>query len=446
MATVAAPDRTKAPALGAESTVFAILAAISFCHMLNDTVQSLMLAIYPMLKASFQLSFAQVGLITLAFQLTASLLQPLVGLYTDRRPKPYSLVLGMGLSLAGLLLLATADHYATILAAAALIGMGSSVFHPESSRVARLASGGRHGLAQSLFQVGGNLGSALGPVLAAFIVLPNGQGSIGWFSLLALLGMAVLWHVGGWYRRLRLAAATAGGKPQGRDVGGRPALPRRTVVVSLAILGALMFSKFFYTASLSSYYTFYLMATFGLPAETAQLYLFVFLFAMAAGTFVGGPVGDRFGRKWVIWVSILGVLPFTLALPYASLPWTLVLSVVIGFVLASAFSAILVYGQELLPGRVGLIAGLFFGLAFGMGGLGAAFLGWLADQTSIRFVYQVCSFLPAIGLLTAFLPRLEDQRTADGAAEPPTPASVAASSTTSASGSTSTASARAGSR
>jgi MFS transporter, FSR family, fosmidomycin resistance protein len=408
MATVAAPDHAKAPALGAESTVFAILAAISFCHMLNDTVQSLMLAIYPMLKASFRLSFAQVGLITLAFQLTASLLQPLVGLYTDRRPKPYSLVLGMGLSLAGLLLLATAGHYATILAAAALIGMGSSVFHPESSRVARLASGGRHGLAQSLFQVGGNLGSALGPLLAAFLVLPNGQGSIGWFSLLALLGMAVLWRVGGWYQRLRLAAGTAAaGKPRTTRAETRPALPRRTVLLSLAILGALMFSKFFYTASLSSYYTFYLMATFRLPAETAQLYLFVFLFAMAAGTFLGGPIGDRFGRKWVIWASILGVLPFTLALPYASLPWTVALSVVIGFVLASAFSAILVYGQELVPGRVGLIAGLFFGIAFGMGGLGAAALGWLADQTSIGFVYHICSFLPTIGLLTAFLPRLE---------------------------------------
>jgi FSR family fosmidomycin resistance protein-like MFS transporter len=402
----AARPAAAAPADDQAATVFAVLGAVSSCHLLNDTVQSLIPAIYPMLKAGFGLSFAQVGLITLTFQLTASLLQPLVGAYTDRHPKPYSLVLGMGLSLAGLLLLASADRYALLLVAAALVGMGSSVFHPESSRVARLASGGRHGLAQSLFQVGGNLGSSLGPLLAAFIVLPRGQGSIAWFSLVALLGMAVLWGVGGWYRRHRIA--TAKRPPAARPA--RPALPRRTVVLSLLILGALMFSKFFYTASISSYYAFYLMARFGLEAETAQLYLFGFLFAMAAGTLIGGPVGDRFGRKLVIWVSILGVLPFTLALPHANLFWTAVLSGIIGLVLASAFSAILVYAQELVPGRVGTIAGLFFGLAFGMGGIGAALLGGLADRTGIAFVYHLCSFLPAIGLLTAFLPRLEVAR------------------------------------
>ena len=394
------PSAAVATATDGQGTVFAILWAISFCHMLNDTVQSLIPAIYPMLKSDFALSFAQVGLITFTFQLTASLLQPLVGAYTDRHPKPFSLVIGMGLSLLGLLLLAWAHRYGLLLVAAALVGMGSSVFHPESSRVARLASGGQHGLAQSLFQVGGNLGSSLGPLLAAFIVLPAGQGSVAWFSLVALLAMTVLFRVGLWYQDHRRAAA------------GRPAavlpdrLPRRTVVVSLLILGALMFSKFFYTASIGSYYVFYLMDRFALPAETAQLYLFGFLFAMAAGTLIGGPVGDRIGRKLVIWVSILGVLPFTLLLPMANLFWTAVLSGIIGLVLASAFSAILVFAQELVPGRVGMIAGLFFGLAFGMAGIGAALLGWLADHTSIAFVYRICSFLPALGLLTVFLPAL----------------------------------------
>jgi FSR family fosmidomycin resistance protein-like MFS transporter len=408
MATTApAPHQGLARAQGGEDTVFAILLAISFCHMLNDTVQSLIPAIYPMLKSGFQLSFAQIGLITLTFQLTASLLQPLVGLYTDHRPQPYSLVLGMGLSLAGLLLLSTAGQYGTLLVAAALVGMGSSVFHPESSRVARMASGGRHGLAQSVFQVGGNLGSSLGPLLAAFIVLPNGQSSIAWFSLVALLAMAVLGAVGRWYQLHRRGSA---GKAKARAADAHPALPRRRVIVSLVILGCLTFSKYFYMASMANYFTFYLMSTFQLPAETAQVYLFVFLFAVAAGTVIGGPIGDRFGRKWVIWVSVLGVLPFTLALPYASLFGTAVLSVVIGLVLASAFSAILVYAQELVPGKVGMIAGLFFGLAFGMGGLGAALLGWLADLTSIGFVFKVCSFLPLIGLLTAFLPHLEDKR------------------------------------
>lgn len=403
-----ASGRVAAPAAlaaGDRKIVFRVLGAVSFCHLLNDTVQSLIPAIYPMLKTDFGLSFAQIGLITFTFQLTASLLQPLVGAYTDRHPMPYSLVLGMGLSLLGLVLLATAHHYGLLLVAAAFVGMGSSVFHPESSRVARLASGGRHGLAQSLFQVGGNLGSSLGPLLAAFIVLPHGQGSVGWFSLVTLLAMAVLWQVGAWYRRHHPPAAKRSSAPLPQR------LPRRTVVVTLLILGALMFSKFFYVVSIGSYYTFYLMDRFGLPAETAQLYLFGFLFAMAAGTLIGGPVGDRFGRRPVIWASILGVLPFTLLLPSANLFWTSALSGVIGLILASAFSAILVFAQELVPGRVGTIAGLFFGLAFGMAGIGAAVLGWLADQTSIAFVYRVCSFLPAIGLLTVFLPKLE-QRTA----------------------------------
>lgn len=401
---VAGPVAT-AGTTGEPATIFGVLGAVSFCHMLNDTVQSLISAIYPMLKADFGLSFAQVGLITFTFQLTASLLQPLVGAYTDRHPMPYSLVLGMALSLLGLLLLATAHRYDLLLAAAALVGMGSAVFHPESSRVARLASGGRHGLAQSLFQVGGNLGSSLGPLLAAFVVLPLGQGSVGWFSLVALLAMIVLWQVGTWYRRHHHDAVKRPRRPMPEP------LPRRTVALALLILGALMFSKFFYVVSITSYYTFYLMGRFALSAEVAQLYLFGFLFAMAAGTLIGGPVGDRFGRKPVIWASILGVLPFTLLLPSANLFWTAVLSGVVGLVIASAFSTILVFAQDLVPGRVGTISGLFFGLAFGMAGIGAAALGWLADHTSVTFVYRVCSFLPAIGLLTAFLPRIE-RRTA----------------------------------
>ncbi|HEY1950486.1 MAG TPA: MFS transporter [Bryobacteraceae bacterium] len=380
-----------------EKTLFSILAAISFCHLLNDMVQSLIPAIYPILKSSFHLDFGQIGLITLTYQLTASLLQPLVGLYTDRRPYPYSLPIGMAFSLTGLLLLAMAPSFGMLLFAAAMVGMGSSVFHPESSRVARMASGGQHGLAQSLFQVGGNAGSSLGPLAAAFIVLPRGQGSIAWFSLATLLGIFVLTNVGAWYkkqaRRVKAKVASTA-----------PTLDRKKIIWALLVLVALVFSKYFYLASLSSYYTFFLISKFGLSVRSAQMHLFLFLAAVAAGTIIGGPVGDRFGRRLVIWCSILGVLPFTLVLPIANLFWTEVLSVVIGVVLASAFSAILVYAQELVPGRVGMISGIFFGFAFGMGGIGAAVLGQIADATSIEFVYRVCSFLPLIGLLTAFLP------------------------------------------
>ena len=401
---------TSAPASLTEPkrAAFLVLGAISFCHLLNDMMQSLLPAIYPMLKANFGLSFGQVGLITLAFQSTASLLQPMVGLYTDHRPQPFSLAIGMGFTLAGLLLLSAAGTFPALLVAAALAGIGSSVFHPESSRVARMASGGRHGLAQSVFQVGGNLGSSLGPLLAAFLVVPRGQSSIAWCSLIALTGMVLLFRVGRWsaHWRPRMAQAAAARAAGVRDTG----LPRRRVAVSLAILAVLIFSKYFYLAGLHSYYTFYLISKFGVSVQSAQLRLFVFLGSIAAGTILGGPIGDRIGAKYVIWGSILGVLPFTLALPYANLFWTGVLTVVIGLILASAFSAILVYAQELVPGQVGTIAGLFFGFAFGVAGIGAAALGRLADRTSIEFVYKVCSFLPLIGVLTAFLPDLETGR------------------------------------
>jgi len=392
----------------AESTTFVVLAGLSFCHMLNDMLQSLVPAIYPMLKAAFALSFTQVGLITLTTQLTASLLQPLVGLYTDRRPMPYSLALGMGFTFFGMLLLGTAASYPVLLAAAALIGMGSSVFHPESSRIARLASGGRHGLAQSLFQVGGNAGSAIGPLLAAVIVLPRGQGSAGWFSVAALLAMLVLARVGAWYKNTGMVR----GKARARGAEGAPVLSRGRVAGAITILLVLIFSKYFYLSSLTSYYTFYLISHFGVSVGSAQVHLFVFLAAVAVGTIIGGPIGDRIGRKYVIWVSILGVLPFTLALPHANLFWTGVLSVPIGLVLASAFSAIVVYAQELVPGKVGMVSGLFFGFAFGMGGIGAAVLGAVADRTSITFVYQVCAFLPLLGLLTGLLPNLDTGRRA----------------------------------
>lgn len=388
-----------------EATVVSILIAASVCHCLNDTIQSLLPAIYPILKQSFALDFGEIGLITFVFQATASLLQPFVGLFTDRRPQPFSLPIGMGFTLVGLLFLSVAPSYWMLLIAAALVGMGSSIFHPESSRVARLASGGRHGLAQSLFQVGGNTGAALGPLLAAFIVVPHGRGSIAWFSAIALLAMFILWRLGIWYRdhRARMAA-----RPKQPAV--RAELPRQKVVAALVVLVLLVFSKHFYLSSLSSYYTFFLIDKFHVSVPAAQIYLFVFLFSAAVGTFVGGPIGDRFGRKYVIWASILGALPFTLALPYVDLPWTIALSVVIGLVISSAFSTIVVYAQELVPGRVGMISGLFFGLAFGVGGLGAAVLGQLADFTSIEFVYHVCSFLPAIGLLTVFLPNLKRVR------------------------------------
>jgi len=388
-----------------ERTAFAVLAAISFSHLLNDTIQSLIPAIYPILKSTFSLSFTQVGLLTLALMLTASLLQPLVGLYTDRRPTPYALVIGMAFSLVGLLALSVAGTFSMLLAAAALVGIGSAVFHPESSRVARMASGGRHGLAQSVFQVGGNVGSSFGPLLAAFLVVPRGQSSIGWCSLLALPAIAILWKVGRWSRTQHSAASA---RVTNRSSADRPsAFSRRQIGWSLAILAALIFSKYFYLASLNTYYTFYLIHKFHVSVRSAQIHLFVFLGAVAIGTVLGGPLGDRFGRKYVIWGSILGVLPFTLLLPHANLLWTSVLTVPIGVILASAFSAIVVYAQELVPGRVGLISGVFFGFAFGMGGLGAAALGQLADAIGIESVYQVCAFLPAIGLLAAFLPHVD---------------------------------------
>jgi FSR family fosmidomycin resistance protein-like MFS transporter len=391
-----------------ESAVLAVLFAISFCHLLNDMMQSLLPAIYPLLKQNFALDFGQIGLITLTFQITASLLQPLVGIWTDRHPMPWSLATGMGFTLSGLLLLAHADSFPLLLCAAALIGSGSSVFHPESSRVARMASGGRHGFAQSVFQVGGNVGSASGPLLAAFIVMPRGQGSIAWFAIAALVAIALLARIGAWYRA-NVGAHRAAAKEQRAN-----RLPRRTVAVTLLVLGVLIFSKYFYLASISSYYTFYLMQKFQLSAGQAQLHLFVFLGAVAAGTLVGGPVGDRIGRRYVIWGSILGVLPFTLLLPHADLFWTTLLTIVIGLILASAFSAIIVYAQELVPGRTGVIAGLFFGFAFGMGGLGAAVLGELADHVGIESVYALCAWLPALGLFAWFLPSPRKASAASG--------------------------------
>ena len=382
---------------------FPILISLSASHMMNDTMQSVIQALYPMFRQSYQLSYGQIGLITLAFQLTASILQPLVGLYTDRRPLPYSLTAGMGSTLIGLLLLSRADSFLFILGAAALVGIGSSVFHPESSRVARMASGGRFGFAQALFQVGGNTGSSLGPLLAAFVVVPLGQHSVGYIALIALVGMAVLFNVGRWYSgNLHLLRPKAT-----RLAEGVAALSRRKVLSALAILMALMFSKFVYLASLGTYFTFYLIHKFGVSVQAAQIDLFVFLASGAVGTFLGGPIGDRIGRKHLIWGSILGVLPFTLALPFVGYAWTMILVVPIGLILSSAFSAIVVFAQDLVPGKIGLISGMFFGLAFGLGGLGAAGLGMLADARGIDFVYRVCAFLPAIGLLTAFLPDMQ---------------------------------------
>ena len=387
---------------GPDVTTFSIILALSFSHFLNDMIQSLVPALYPMLKGSYGLSFAQIGLITLTMQVASSVLQPAVGLFADHRPQPYSLAVGMGITLIGLLLLAGASSYPLLLVAATMVGAGSAVFHPEASRVARMASGGRHGLAQSLFQVGGNVGSSLGPILAAFIVIPKGQSSIGWFSTAALLAMAVLFLVGNWHWKERAAPP----RVRPTHAAERTALPRGTVAWSLAILLALVFSKTFYQTSLSTYYTFYLISKFGLSIGQAQIYLFVFLAAVALGTLIGGPLGDRIGRKSVIWGSILGVVPFTLALPHADLLWTAILSVVIGLTLASASSAIIVYAFDLVPGKIGTVAGLFFGLSFGLAGVGAVALGWLADATSIDFVYQICAFLPLIGLLTIFLPDL----------------------------------------
>jgi FSR family fosmidomycin resistance protein-like MFS transporter len=389
------PDKTTE-----EKTMFRVLAAVSFCHVLNDMMQSLLPSIYPILKSSFHLNFTQIGFITLTFQITASLLQPVIGHYTDRKPMPYSLPIGMVFTLVGLLLLAIAPTFPLLLLAAALIGMGSAVFHPESSRVARMASGGKHGFAQSFFQVGGNTGSAIGPLLAVFIILPHGQIGSAWFSIAALIGILVLVRVSRWYK----AHLTHLQNKPAKHAEESAALPRQQVITAIAVLIALIFSKYFYLAGLTSYYTFYLISKFHVSVQSSQLHLFAFLAAVAAGTLIGGPVGDRVGRKSVIWCSILGVLPFTLVLPYANLFWTGVLSIIIGFVIASAFSAILVYAQDLVPGRVGMISGLFFGFAFGMGGIGAAVLGKLADMTSIVFVYKVCAYLPAIGLLTGLLP------------------------------------------
>lgn len=399
------PDQP-APPLEIQSTVYKILLAISFCHLLNDLMQSLLPAIYPLLKSNLGLDFRQIGLVTLTNQFTAALLQPVIGSYTDKHPKPYSLAIGMGFTLLGLVLIAFANSFIVLLCAAALVGMGSSVFHPESSRIARMASGGQHGLAQSVFQVGGNFGASIGPLLAAFIVIPYGQHSVSWFSVAAVLAIGVLMYVGRWYAQVGLANL----RKQGAVEHAHATLSSRQVKIALGILVALIFSKYFYLASLTSYYTFYLIEKFGVSVQSAQLHLFVLLGSVAAGTVIGGPVGDRIGRKYVIWGSIVGALPFTMMLPYANLFWTGVLTVVIGVIIASAFSAILVYAQELVPGKIGMISGLFFGLAFGMGGIGAAVLGWLADLTSIEFVYHICAFLPVIGLLTVFLPDVEGER------------------------------------
>jgi len=401
----AATTPSPAPATAARvaTTSFGVLGAISTSHLINDMMQSLILAMYPILKGDFHLSFGQIGLITLTFQLTASLLQPMIGLYTDKRPQPYSLPVGMCCTLCGLLLLAFAPNYGTVLAAAALVGMGSAIFHPESSRIARLASGGRHGLAQSVFQVGGNTGSAVGPLIAAAVVVPFGQRSIAWFGLAALLGIVLLLQVSRWYAAQQ-RATTAGAGHAGRKVAVAP-YPPKVVARAIAVLLVLIFSKYFYVAGLSSFYTFYLIEKFGLSVQSAQIHLFVFLLASAGGTLLGGPIGDRIGRKPVIWFSILGVAPFALLLPHANLFWTTALTIAIGLILSSAFSAILVYAQELMPGRVGAVSGLFFGFAFGMGGLGAAVLGMLADQTSIEYVYRSIAWLPLLGVVAVFLPR-----------------------------------------
>lgn len=386
-------------------TIFPVLWAVSFCHLLNDMMQALLPAVYPILQGGFSLSFAQVGFLSFVYQLTASLFQPFIGYYTDRRPLPYSLPVGMAASMAGLLTLAFAPSYAMLLTGAMLLGLGSSIFHPESSRIARLASGGSHGLAQALFQVGGNFGSALGPLAAAFFVLPRGQNGLAWFALAAVAGIIILTRLGYWYQHNGHAKRSAN-NAQVRH----PTLSSGQVSRAMAVLIALLFSKYIYLASFTSYYIFYLMDKFGLTIKDAQIYQFVFFAAVATGTIAGGPIGDRLGRKLVIWVSILGVLPFTLILPYAGLTLTACLSVVIGFVLASAFPAIVVFGQELMPGRVGMVAGLFFGFIFGIGGIGAALLGRVADWQGIQFVFQLCSFLPALGILTLFLPNLRQPK------------------------------------
>lgn len=404
METVIKKVENKAEKTLAEKTVFPVLIALSFTHLLNDTLQSLIPSIYPLVKDTLQLSFSQVGMITFTYQLTASLLQPLVGSYTDKKPLPYSLPVGMCFTLLGLILMAFAATFPMVLIAVGLIGIGSSVFHPEASRLAHMASGGRHGMAQSLFQVGGNAGSSLGPLLAAMIIMPLGQFHVIWFSVAALLAIFILFNIGRWYKnnfhRIK--------KKKTVNEGDQPImlLSRKKTIYSLLILFVLIFSKYIYMSSMTSYFTFYLIDKFGVSVESSQLHLFIFLFAVAAGTFIGGPLGDRIGRKYVIWISILGVAPFTLLLPHANLFWTGVLSVFIGLILSSAFSAILVFAQELIPGKVGMVSGMFFGFAFGIAGIGSALLGKLADITSINYVFQVCAFLPLLGLVTSFLPNI----------------------------------------
>lgn len=390
----------------AQKTVFPILFTISFAHLLNDMMQSVIPAVYPLIKDNYQLTFTQIGLITLTFQLTASLLQPFVGFYTDKTPRPYSLAIGMGFTLAGLVLLSQASAYMFILIAVGLVGMGSSVFHPESSRVAYLASGGKRGLAQSIFQIGGNAGSAIGPLLAALIVVPYGQYNIIWFGLAAVLAMLALVRVAVWYKN-HLHHKVSKTSKKGDDI--HPVLYGTKVNVSITILLILIFSKYFYMASMTSYLTFFLIDKFQVSVQQSQVYLFIFLASVAAGTLIGGPLGDRFGRKYIIWISILGVAPFTLLLPYVDLFWTGALSVMIGAIISSAFPAILVYAQELVPGKVGMISGLFFGFAFGMGGLGSAILGKLADYTSIAYVFQLCAFLPLLGIIAGLLPNIEKE-------------------------------------
>lgn len=405
--TTLTPEEKQTAQKVAEGTVFSVLIALSITHLLNDTLQSLIPAMYPILAKSLTLDFTQIGLITLTFQMSASILQPLVGMYTDKKPQPFSLAIGMSFTLLGLISLSMAHSFPMVLVSVALVGIGSAIFHPEASRLAYMAAGGRHGMAQSLFQVGGNAGSSLGPLLAAAIIVPLGQFHVIWFSLAALLAIFIMLRISAWYKQ-----NTHRIKPKRSAASGiqHVQLSRGKVVFSIVVLLVLIFSKYFYMASLTSYYTFYLMDKFQISVQSAQIHLFIFLFSIAAGTFIGGPLGDRIGRKYVIWISILGCAPFTLLMPHANLFWTSILSVFIGVILSSAFSAILVYAQELMPGKVGMIAGLFFGFAFGMAGVGSALLGKLADATSIRYVYEVCAWLPLIGILTAFLPNLEGSR------------------------------------
>jgi FSR family fosmidomycin resistance protein-like MFS transporter len=398
---------TASSSVSPQAATMPILLSLSFCHLLNDLIQSLIPALYPLLKAEFNLDFTQIGLITLAFQLTASLLQPTVGFYTDKRPQPYSLALGMGSTLIGLLLLSVANSYTVVLIAAALIGTGSAIFHPEASRVARMASGGRYGTAQALFQVGGNVGQAIGPLLAAFIVLPHGQGAIAWVSMAALIAMAFLTRVGMWYgANLRPTLKTVSATIESQVSG----LPRGRVLFLITILMVLLFSKNVYTSSLTSFFTFYLIERFDLPVQAAQVQLFIFMAAIAVGTLLGGALTDRIGRRPMIWISILGVVPCTMALPYADLFWTGVLIIIIGLITASAFPAVLVYAHEVMPGRVGLVSGMFFGFAFGLGGLGAAIMGGIADMYGIAVVYKICSFLPILGVVAWFLPDMAKEK------------------------------------